>query len=43
MVLNTIVAEVLAEIADELEKADNVKAAAQKISQRIATKQQGIN
>jgi len=35
-VLNTIVADVLAEIADELEKADDVNASAQKIIQRIA-------
>ena len=36
--LNTIVADTLCEIADELEKADDVKAAAQKILQEIATK-----
>jgi len=34
-VLNTIVADVLSEIADELEKSSNVKADAQKILQRI--------
>ena len=36
-VLNTIVADILSEIADQLEKADNVKTAAQKILQKIAT------
>ena len=36
-VLNTIVAETLSEIADELEKAREVRAAAQKILKRIAT------
>jgi glutamine synthetase len=36
-VLNTIVADVLSEIADELEKSDDVKATAQKILQKIAT------
>ena len=36
-VLNTIVADVLSEIADELEKAKDVKAAAQKILSKIAT------
>jgi len=41
-VLNTIVAEVLSNIADELEKAKNVKAAAQKILQDIATKHRKI-
>jgi glutamine synthetase len=41
-VLNTIVADVLSEIADELEKARNVKAAAQKILQNIATKHRKI-
>jgi len=41
-VLNTIVAEVLCKIADELEKARNVKAAAQKILQDIATKHRKI-
>ncbi|HSV27674.1 MAG TPA: glutamine synthetase III, partial [Sedimentisphaerales bacterium] len=35
-VLNTIVAEVFCEIADELEKAKDVKSAAQKICSRIA-------
>jgi glutamine synthetase len=35
-VLNTIVAEILNEIADELEKAKDVHAAAQKILQKIA-------
>jgi glutamine synthetase len=35
-VLNTIVADVLSEIADELEKAKNVKASAQKILSKIA-------
>ncbi|OQA04012.1 MAG: Glutamine synthetase [Planctomycetes bacterium ADurb.Bin401] len=35
-VLNTIVAQSLMEIADELEKSDNVKAAAQKILTKIA-------
>ncbi len=37
-VLNTMVAETLREIADELEKASDVKAAAQKILQDIAVK-----
>jgi glutamine synthetase len=41
-VLNTIVAEVLSGIADELEKAKNVKAAAQKILQDIATRHRRI-
>jgi glutamine synthetase len=41
-VLNTIVAEVLSEIADELEKARNVKTAAQKILQDIATRHRKI-
>jgi glutamine synthetase len=36
--LNTIVAETLSEIADELEKADDVPAATQKIIQNIVTK-----
>jgi glutamine synthetase len=36
-VLNTIVADVLCEIADALEKADNVRTAAQKILREIAT------
>lgn len=35
-VLNTIVADVLKEIADELEKSSNVKASVQKILQKIA-------
>ncbi len=35
-VLNTIVAEIMSEIADELEKAKDVKAAVQKILQKIA-------
>jgi glutamine synthetase len=37
-VLNTIVADILCEIADELEKAKDVKAAAQKILKDIATR-----
>ena len=41
-VLNTIVAEILSEIADELEKARNVKTAAQKILQDIATRHRKI-
>ncbi|MFC1603802.1 glutamine synthetase type III, partial [Planctomycetota bacterium] len=41
-VLNTIVAEVLSEIADKLEKAKNVKTAAQKILQDIADKHRRI-
>jgi glutamine synthetase len=41
-VLNTIVAEVLSEIADDLEKAKNVKTAAQKVLQNIATKHRRI-
>jgi len=41
-VLNTIVAEVLSEIADDLEKAKNVKTAAQKILQDIASKHRKI-
>ena len=41
-VLNTIVAEVLSEIADELKKAKNVKTAAQKILQNIASKHRRI-
>ena len=36
-VLNTIVAEILAEIADKLEKAEDVKAVAQEILRKIAT------
>ena len=35
-VLNTIVAEILAEIADKLEKAEDVKAVAQEILRKIA-------
>jgi glutamine synthetase len=41
-VLNTIVAEILSEIADELEKAKNVKTAAQEILKRIATEHRRI-
>ena len=41
-VLNTIVSDVLSDIADELEKAKNVKAAAQKILQDIVTKHRRI-
>jgi len=41
-VLNTIVADVLAEIADELEKAEDVKCGAQKILRKIATEHQRI-
>jgi glutamine synthetase len=41
-VLNTIVAEVLSEIGDELEKADDVKVAAQKILSRIATEHKNV-
>ncbi|MBN2593684.1 MAG: glutamine synthetase III [Sedimentisphaerales bacterium] len=41
-VLNTIVADVLCEIADDLEKAKNVKTAAQKILQNIASKHHKI-
>ena len=40
-VLNTIVADTLSEIADDLEKADDVKAAAQKILQDIAASTPG--
>lgn len=36
-VINTIVADVLSEIAEELEQADDVRAAVQKILQKIAT------
>lgn len=36
-VLNTIVADVLSEIADELEKTDNISTTIQKILQKIAT------
>ncbi|MFH1716421.1 MAG: glutamine synthetase III [Planctomycetota bacterium] len=41
-VLNTIVAEVLSEIADELEKAKNVKTAVQDILKKIATEHRRI-
>ncbi len=41
-VLNTIVADILCEIADELEKASDVHAAAQKILQKIATQHKNI-
>jgi glutamine synthetase len=41
-VLNTIVAEILEEIADELEKAGDVKSAAQKITRRIAKEHRRI-
>jgi len=41
-VLNTIVAEVLSEIADELEKAKNVKTAVQEILRKIATEHRRI-
>ncbi len=41
-VLNTIVADVLCEIADELESADNVSAATRKILQRIASEHKNI-
>lgn len=41
-VLNTIVADVLNEIADELEKSSNVKAAAQKILNKIAKEHRRI-
>ena len=41
-VLNTIVADALSEIADELEKASDVKAAAQKVLQKIATEHSRI-
>jgi glutamine synthetase len=41
-VLNTIVADILCEIADELEKAKDVKGAAQKILQRIAKEHRRI-
>ncbi len=41
-VLNTIVAEILSEIADELEKAKNVKTTAQEILKRIATEHRRI-
>jgi len=41
-VLNTMVAEILSEIADELEKAENVNAQAQKILTKIATEHHRI-
>ncbi|MFA5423915.1 MAG: glutamine synthetase III [Phycisphaerae bacterium] len=41
-VLNTIVADILCDIADELEKATDVKAAAQKILKKIATENSRI-
>jgi len=41
-VLNTIVADVLSEIADELEKAKDINAAAQKILRRIANEHSRI-
>jgi glutamine synthetase len=41
-VLNTIVADVLCDIADELEKAQNVKTAAQKVLKQIATEHRKI-
>jgi len=41
-VLNTIVAETLSEIADELEKASDVNAAAQAILKKIATEHKNI-
>ncbi len=41
-VLNTIVADVLGDIADELEKAGNVKTAAQKMLKQIATEHRKI-
>jgi len=41
-VLNTIVADVLAEIADELENADDVNAATQQILQKISTEHRRI-
>ena len=41
-VLNTIVAETLSEIADELEKAENTETATQKILQRIASEHSHI-
>ncbi len=41
-VLNTIVADVLSEVADELEKASDVKAAAQKLLQDVAVKHANI-
>ncbi|MBN2316578.1 MAG: glutamine synthetase III [Sedimentisphaerales bacterium] len=41
-VLNTIVADILSDIADELEKAKNVKSTAQKILKQIATEHRRI-
>lgn len=41
-VLNTIVSEILAEIADELEKSEDIKSGAQKILQKIATEHHRI-
>ncbi len=41
-VLNTIVADILCEIADELEKAKDVKSATQKILQKIAKEHRRI-
>jgi glutamine synthetase len=41
-VLNTIVADALSDMADELEQAANVKTAAQKILQRIATEHRRV-
>ena len=41
-VLNTIVADVLSDMADELEKAKNVKLATQKILKRIATEHRKV-
>jgi glutamine synthetase len=41
-VLNTIVADVLSDMADELEKAANVKTAAQKILRQIATEHRKV-
>lgn len=41
-VLNTIVADILAEIADKLEKAEDVKTAAQEILRKIATEHSRI-
>ena len=41
-VLNTIVADVLSDMADELEKAKNIKLATQKILKRIATEHRKV-
>ncbi len=41
-VLNTVVAEILSEIADELEKAENVNEKAQEILRKIATEHKNI-